>query len=96
MAGARYQPLRPRTRTRVEGSLALVTGSGNGIGRETALELSRRGAHVLVADVDLVAAEQTAAECGGTPYEIDVADLPSRVVDRISSLTAEMTESRSR
>jgi len=42
--------------------IALVVGGGSGIGRETALELARRGAHVVVADQNAEAAEMTAAE----------------------------------
>jgi rhamnose utilization protein RhaD (predicted bifunctional aldolase and dehydrogenase)/NAD(P)-dependent dehydrogenase (short-subunit alcohol dehydrogenase family) len=34
------------------GSVAIVTGAASGIGREVALELARRGAHVVAADVD--------------------------------------------
>lgn len=42
--------------------IALVAGGGNGIGKATVLELVRRGAHVVVADLDFAAAEATAAE----------------------------------
>lgn len=48
------------------GKVALVTGSGRGIGRATALALARRGVNIAVNDVDATAAE-TAAH--------DVADL---------------------
>jgi NAD(P)-dependent dehydrogenase (short-subunit alcohol dehydrogenase family) len=36
----------------IEGKVALVTGSGSGIGRATALRLAREGAAVVVADID--------------------------------------------
>ena len=42
--------------------IALVAGGGNGIGRATVLELVKRGAHVVVADLDKAAAESAAAE----------------------------------
>jgi rhamnose utilization protein RhaD (predicted bifunctional aldolase and dehydrogenase)/NAD(P)-dependent dehydrogenase (short-subunit alcohol dehydrogenase family) len=42
--------------------ICLVIGGGNGVGRETALLAVQRGAHVVVADKDLQAAEAVAAE----------------------------------
>lgn len=41
------------------GTVALVTGAGGGIGRATALELAREGAHVVVLDVRADASEET-------------------------------------
>jgi NAD(P)-dependent dehydrogenase (short-subunit alcohol dehydrogenase family) len=41
--------------------VALVTGAGSGIGRATALAFARAGACVAAADINLAAAEQTAA-----------------------------------
>jgi NAD(P)-dependent dehydrogenase (short-subunit alcohol dehydrogenase family)/pimeloyl-ACP methyl ester carboxylesterase len=56
------------------GQLALVTGAGSGIGRETAIALAKAGAEVLCVDIDLAAAKETAVLAGGTAYELDVAD----------------------
>ncbi len=42
--------------------IALIVGGGSGIGREVALLAAQRGAHVVVADRDLAAAEAVAAE----------------------------------
>jgi rhamnose utilization protein RhaD (predicted bifunctional aldolase and dehydrogenase)/NAD(P)-dependent dehydrogenase (short-subunit alcohol dehydrogenase family) len=42
--------------------IVLVAGGGNGIGREVALLLARKGAHLVVADLDACAAANTAAE----------------------------------
>ncbi len=42
--------------------VALIVGGGNGIGREVALLAAQRGAHVVVADRDLTAAESVAKE----------------------------------
>ena len=42
--------------------IVLVVGGGHGIGREAALLLARKGAHVVVADLDAGAAANTAAE----------------------------------
>ena len=63
----------------VDGAHVLVTGAGNGIGRATALALAERRALVHCADLDLAAAQKTAAaveEAGGSALalELDVAD----------------------
>lgn len=44
--------------------IALVIGAASGIGREVALLLARRGAHVVVADFDLPGATRVADEAG--------------------------------
>lgn len=49
-----------------KGKLAIVTGAGSGIGRETACLLARRGAEVVVADINLDAAKECAAEINAT------------------------------
>ena len=46
-------------------SIALVVGGGSGIGREVALLAAARGAHVMIADRDLSAAEKVAGEVSG-------------------------------
>jgi NAD(P)-dependent dehydrogenase (short-subunit alcohol dehydrogenase family) len=46
--------------------LVVVTGAGSGIGRATAIRFGRLGAHVVVSDIDLDAAEATAAMIKGS------------------------------
>lgn len=46
----------------LEGKVALVSGSGRGIGRAIALKLANAGAHVVVNDLDGDVAQQTADE----------------------------------
>nr|WP_231641830.1 SDR family oxidoreductase [Nocardia sp. NRRL S-836] len=52
--------------------LVVITGGGSGIGRATALAFAETGARVVVSDVDLAAAEETARLAGGHAYEVDV------------------------
>lgn len=59
--------------------VAIVTGAGSGIGRETALLLARAGASVVAADINLASAEQTVglieAQGGtGMAASVDVRD----------------------
>lgn len=76
---------------------AVVVGGGNGIGRATAARLAADGARVVVADVDLLAAEATADQlrrAGGdaVAHEVDVTSessveaLMDFVVDSAGSL----------
>ncbi|MBF0317099.1 MAG: 3-oxoacyl-[acyl-carrier-protein] reductase [Nitrospirae bacterium] len=46
----------------MKGQVALVTGSARGIGKEIARVLARRGASVIISDVNLQQAEETALE----------------------------------
>jgi NAD(P)-dependent dehydrogenase (short-subunit alcohol dehydrogenase family) len=49
----------------LNGKVALVTGGGNGIGREAALAFAREGARVAVADYEAESAAQTVALING-------------------------------
>lgn len=58
----------------------IVTGGGRGIGRAIALEFAAHGAPLVLADVNLAGAKETAAECAArfgvqaVPVETDVTD----------------------
>jgi 2-hydroxycyclohexanecarboxyl-CoA dehydrogenase len=77
------------------GNVAMVTGAGSGIGRETALVLARAGARVAVADLDLASAQETADAIGddGGAFQVDVTDaasvaaLPASVAERLGQPT---------
>jgi NAD(P)-dependent dehydrogenase (short-subunit alcohol dehydrogenase family) len=57
------------------GSAAVITGAGSGIGQATALAFARRGARVMVSDLDLDRARAVAAEItagGGEAFAVRV------------------------
>jgi 3-oxoacyl-[acyl-carrier protein] reductase len=47
----------------LDGQVAIITGAGRGIGRATALELGRMGAHIVVAELDPLNAERRRPKC---------------------------------
>jgi meso-butanediol dehydrogenase/(S,S)-butanediol dehydrogenase/diacetyl reductase len=55
-------------------SVAVVTGAGSGIGRAIASGLAGRGFDVVVTDLNLDAAGETAAAFGGEAMRLDVTD----------------------
>jgi NAD(P)-dependent dehydrogenase (short-subunit alcohol dehydrogenase family) len=57
--------------------VAVVTGAASGIGRGLAVELSRRGAHLAISDIDedgLAATAEMCAPARVTTHRLDVAD----------------------
>lgn len=64
---------------RLTGKSALITGSARGIGKAFAEAYAREGATVAIADINLEAAQQTAAEIGDKAYavKLDVTDQAS-------------------
>ena len=75
---------------RLDGKVCVITGAGSGIGQASARLFAREGARVVVADIDLEAAEATAGDIGPSALaeRVDVTDqaqteaLAGRVVDR--------------
>jgi 3-oxoacyl-[acyl-carrier protein] reductase len=69
--------------------VAVVTGAGQGIGREIARVLSAHGATVVLADIDADLAKQTADELGGVGVSCDVTSeeqMRSLVADTVQDL----------
>jgi NAD(P)-dependent dehydrogenase (short-subunit alcohol dehydrogenase family) len=56
---------------RIDGSVAVVTGAGSGIGRSIAAALASAGASVVVGDIDAGAAAATAESIGGVAVGAD-------------------------
>jgi 3-oxoacyl-[acyl-carrier protein] reductase len=69
------------------GRVALITGGGRGIGRNTALELAGAGMQVAVAARSADEIEETAAEVGGLAVQCDVSDREQveRMVEQVES-----------
>jgi NAD(P)-dependent dehydrogenase (short-subunit alcohol dehydrogenase family) len=61
---------------RLDGKVAVITGSGGGMGREAAIVFTQEGARVCVADVNGDAAEETVSLCRGDAFavRVDVAE----------------------
>lgn len=77
---------------RLQDKIAVITGSGAGIGRAIALRFAREGAMVGVADIDIGAAEETAAQIVGiggsaVAIETDVTDSGS-VIKMVEAASA--------
>src|SRR4051794_9296587 len=77
----------------MDGNVALITGSGSGIGRESARAFAREGAKVVVADVNVEGGEETVGlitEAGGeaTFMAADVSD--GEQVDELVAKTVEL------
>lgn len=76
----------------LEGKISIITGGGGAIGRATALEMSRRGARVMIADLNDEGGEETVAEveAAGGEAAYQRTDLTDRAqVDALMTATVE-------
>ncbi len=63
---------------RLRGKRAVITGAAQGLGQALALRLSNEGAHVVIGDISLDGAKQTASLLNdGTAFSLDVTDYAS-------------------
>jgi NAD(P)-dependent dehydrogenase (short-subunit alcohol dehydrogenase family) len=58
----------------IQGTVAIVTGGGAGLGRYFCAGLAAAGAYVIVGDLDGAAAEETARQVGGRAVPADMTD----------------------
>ncbi|HSF64044.1 MAG TPA: glucose 1-dehydrogenase [Paracoccaceae bacterium] len=68
---------------RFQDRVAIVTGAGSGFGAGIARRLAAEGARVVVADLNMPAAEAVAAEVGGIACHVDVS-----LGDSVAAMTA--------
>jgi len=79
------------------GKTAIVTGAAQGIGREIACSLAKEGANIVVSDIDLERAKQTAAEIKKIGRETliikadvsipdEAANIVEKTIDKLGSL----------
>lgn len=71
---------------RLKDKVAIITGGAGGIGKATALALSKEGARVCIADIDLTKAKKAAAEIkekGGQAIAVEVDVANTRDINRM-------------
>ena len=63
---------------RLDGKVCVITGAGGGMGRDASILFTEEGAKVCAADVNLAAAEETAALCAGRRRSPSASTSPTR------------------
>jgi NAD(P)-dependent dehydrogenase (short-subunit alcohol dehydrogenase family) len=74
--------------TRLENKVALITGAGSGIGRESALRMAEEGAAVMCADRDVQGAETTAGIIQNRGGCAEVLELDVTVEEQVEAALA--------
>ena len=73
---------------KLEGRIAIVTGSGGGFGEGIAKHFAELGASVLVADIRGQEAERVAAEINATGRKAVAADIDVTKTDQVARMVA--------
>ena len=71
--------------TSLENQIILVTGAASGIGRQIAIDLSSRGAHVAACDKNVEALHELATQYPMNVYEVDFLDEKS-IIDLVAKV----------
>jgi NAD(P)-dependent dehydrogenase (short-subunit alcohol dehydrogenase family) len=77
---------------RLTGQVALVTGSGHGIGQSIACAFAAEGAHVVVADIDAKAASATAESISASGGSAQAAPTDVTSADELDSVFARVAD----
>ena len=59
----------------LDGKIAVITGGASGIGRATALAMARRGAHIVLADINQQRLDETARDITALGQKSNLSDL---------------------
>ena len=57
-------------KTTLDNRVVFISGAGSGIGRATALKLSKLGARLALSDINIEACRETAKQCSGGPHQV--------------------------
>lgn len=89
---------RCKSKRRLDGKTAIVTGSNTGIGKETALDFAKRGARVILACRDArranEAADEIRAKSGNGNVVVELVDLSS--LDSVRQFAARINNNEER
>lgn len=78
------------------GSVVVVTGGGNGIGRDVVLELLARGARVVALDRDAAGLDRTASLAAGTASRLATRTVDVTDRDAVAALAADVVAEQGR